>query len=103
MFKQFVEEEISRFREFDEARVYIEDFKDNKDTYEAIDYMISHKEFYFLLKNIKTQNPSAKIVEYIFYNLPCLKRKDDYELINQLKQNKKIECIINKYIEICKD
>jgi hypothetical protein len=42
------EDKFSRFKEFDEARVYIETF--NKDSFDAIDYMIDHKEFYFYLK-----------------------------------------------------
>jgi len=105
MFASFHEEPIFRFREFDEARGFIEDLQDNKDTYEAIDYMINHKEYYFLLKNLKAQLNKSKIGVYIFLNLPCLKREDDLELIEyMLKHSDEVlkEGIVD-YLKSCKN
>jgi len=104
MFAKFEEEPIFRFKEFDEARVYIENFQDNKDTFEAIDYMINHKEYYFLLKNILNQpNLKKSILSYLFFNLPCLKREEDLEILIQILQHidQIGKNIIIDYIKTC--
>jgi len=98
MFKNFEEKRIDRFKEFDEARGYIENFSSN--SFLAIDYMIDHKEYYFLLKNVLKQLPKEEIVEYIFYNLPCLKRKEDLEILLELFDKYKI---VKKYAIACKN
>ncbi|GAB6074294.1 hypothetical protein [Nautilia lithotrophica] len=104
MFKSFEEEKIFRFKEFDEAREFIENFRDNKDTFEAIDYMINHKEYYFLLKNIINQlNTKKSILAYLFFNLPCLKREEDLELIIQIlkKADNILKKIVIDYVKSC--
>jgi hypothetical protein len=93
------EDKFSRFKEFDEARVYIETF--NKDSFDAIDYMIDHKEFYFLLKNILKNLPKKEFVEYIFLRLPCLKRKDNIEMLKNIYP--KYPEIIYIYLQKCPD
>ncbi|BAF69975.1 hypothetical protein [Nitratiruptor sp. SB155-2] len=91
-FKKGVQtQKIIRFKEFDEARDYIENFqKYHQDNiYAAIDYMISHKEYYFLLKNLLRHQQNGKIekfVEYLFSRLECLKRNEDRKLLKQLLQ-----------------
>ena len=92
---------IKRFKEFDEARSFIEAMKPSKDTFDAIDYMITHKEFYFLLKNLAEQNVDKKIVDYIFFNLPCLKREEDYEVFFKLLDKYKSSLI--DYLKSCKN
>jgi len=92
---------IKRFKEFDEARSYIENLKPTKDTFDAIDYMIAHKEFYFLLKNLSKQNVDKKVVDYIFFNLPCLKREEDYEVFFKLLDKYKDSLI--DYLKSCKN
>ncbi len=86
-----VDNEISipRFKEFDEARVYIEDFSDfdKNIVFSAIDYMLIHKEYYFLLKNISLQfskDGGEEIIDYLFSRLDCVKRNEDKELIKNL-------------------
>ena len=106
MFKEFEEEKIFRFKEFDEARGYIENFKDNKDTYEAIDYMINHREYYFLLKNVAKQIKTKKnILAYLFFNLPCLKRDEDLEKIITILKNADeiLKKIVIDYIKSCRN
>ena len=106
MFKQFEEEKIFRFKEFDEARVYIENLQDSKDTFEAIDYMINHKEYYFLLKNVLLQTDAKiSVIAYLFYNLPCLKRENDLEVIEKILKiaNEKLQSIIIDYLKTCKN
>jgi len=77
---------IPRFNEFDEARVYIEDMKKDKElVISAIDYMITHKEYYFLLKNmyrhIKNNELEREIFEYALMSLDiCPKRKDELNI-----------------------
>ena len=106
MFKEFKEEKIFRFKEFDEARGFIENLKDNKNTFEAIDYMINHKEYYFLLKNVLLQaDAKINVISYLFYNLPCLKREDDLEVIEKILKiaNEKLKSIIIDYLKTCKN
>jgi len=104
MFKEFEEDRIFRFKEFDEAREFIENFNDTKDTYEAVDYMISHKEYYFLLKNVYKQlNAKKSILAYLFFNLPCLKRDEDLALIIEIlkKADDVLKKIVIDYIKSC--
>ncbi|NPA11625.1 MAG: hypothetical protein GXO62_05235 [Epsilonproteobacteria bacterium] len=98
MFKSFSEEKVLRFREFDDARGDIEHFNEN--SLDAIDYMISHKEYYFLLKNLLNQLPDEKIADYIFLNLPCLKREEDLEIIEKLMDKYPV---VKDYLKSCKN
>ena len=81
---------IQRFKEFDEARVFIEDMsKDEENTLAAIDYMITHKEYYFLLKNllknIKNNRINRKMYEYALLSLDkCPKREEEKEIYRQI-------------------
>jgi len=100
MFRKFKEEKFYRFKEFDEARKYVEKFAYSKDTFDAIDYMISHREFYFLLKNILKQLPDEKIVEYAFFNMPCLKRDEDLDILLKLIQKYNV---VKDYIKSCRN
>lgn len=104
MFKGFEEDKIFRFKEFDEARIYIENFKDDKDTFEAVDYMINHKEYYFLLKNVLKQIDTKKnILAYLFFNLPCLKREEDLDLLIKIvkRSDRILKKIVIDYIKSC--
>ena len=106
MFKGFEEEKFFRFKEFDEARKYIENFQDDRDTYEAIDYMINHREYYFLLKNVVKQIDTKKnILAYLFFNLPCLKRDEDLEKIITIlkKADEILKKIVIDYIKSCRN
>jgi len=88
-----------RFKEFDEAREDIENF--HKNSYDAIDYMIDHKEFYFLLKNVLKNLPDENLVEYIFLRLPCLKRVTDIEILKELYTY--YPSIIDIYLKKCEN
>jgi hypothetical protein len=104
MFREFEEDKIFRFKEFDEARGYIEEFKDDKNTFEAIDYMINHREYYFLLKNVVKQiNAKKNILAYLFFNLPCLKREEDLAMIIVIlkKADEILKKIVIDYIKSC--
>ncbi len=86
MFKKYKKTKIHRFKEFDEARVYIENpEKDRELTYKAIDYMIIHKEFYYLLRqlfnHIKNKNLDSKFWEYALSNMSsCPSRREELEI-----------------------
>jgi heme oxygenase len=101
MFKEFKEKKVLRFRDFDEARGFIENL--SKESIDAIDYMIFHKEYYFLLKNLANQvDVDLEIISYIFSNLPCLKRKEDFELIKEIYENREdAREIIDTYLKTC--
>ncbi|SNZ03224.1 hypothetical protein SAMN06265182_0325 [Persephonella hydrogeniphila] len=97
MFKKHNPDEeyhIKRFNDFDEARIFIEDMNRDKElTIAAIDYMISHKEYYFLLKNlyrhIKEKNLRREIFEYALLSLDiCPKREEDIKIIMEILQMK---------------
>ncbi|BCD59542.1 MULTISPECIES: hypothetical protein [unclassified Nitratiruptor] len=80
---------ISRFREFLEAREYIESFEKHEedDVFAAIDYMLIHKEYHYLLRMIleHCQKPGIeKLSSYVFARLDCLKREEDKKLLQQL-------------------
>ncbi len=85
-FKKFEEHKPHRFRDLEEARVYIEDMEKNPElTKEAIDYFILHKEYYFLLKNMVRQfykgGGNKELFDYVFSRLnDCPKRSYDIEL-----------------------
>ncbi len=94
-FTEFKENKPVRFKEFDEARVYIENMFLNKElTYEAVDYMIKHKEYYFLLKNLIKQFANSRegnreLFDYIFLRIDeCPKRKEDIELYKKIIHSK---------------
>ena len=86
MFKKYKKTQLYRFKEFDEARIYIENPEKDKDlTYKAIDYMITHKEFYYLLKqlfyHIKEKNLDYRFWEYALLNMSvCPSRKEELEI-----------------------
>ncbi|BAF69388.1 hypothetical protein [Nitratiruptor sp. SB155-2] len=80
---------ISRFREFLEAREYIESFEnyEEDDVFAAIDYMLIHKEYHYLLRMIleHCQKPGIeRLSSYVFARLDCLKREEDQKLLQQL-------------------
>jgi hypothetical protein len=81
---------IKRFSDFDEARVFIEDMnKDKEMTIAAVDYMISHREYYFLLKNllrhIKNGRLNREIFEYALLSMDiCPRREEDIEIITDI-------------------
>ena len=85
-FKKFEEHLPHRFREFDEARKYIENMLlDTKLTQEAIDYMISRREYHFILKNLISQfyqeGGSKQLFDYLFSKFTeCPKRVSDLEI-----------------------
>jgi hypothetical protein len=87
---------IVRFKEFDEARIYIEDMKQDKNlVINAIDYMIFHKEYYFLLKHLYRQFGNiefkCELFDYIFLNLQgCPRRKEGIELYYKILKGKNI-------------
>jgi hypothetical protein len=97
LFREFKAKKIERFKEFDEARKFIENF--GKNSFDAIDYMIDHKEYYFLLKNVLKQLPDNEIVEYVFYNLPCLRREEDMEIFLALFDKYPV---VRDYVKACK-
>jgi len=103
MFANFEEKNFMRFREFDEARGFIENLDSN--SYDAIDYMIYHKEYYFLLKNILKQLNKIIEINYIFLNLPCLSRKDDFEMLEKIfiDGDSQIRHIIIDYLKSCRN
>lgn len=75
-----------RFNEFDEARIYIEDWENYsfEDVFVAIDYMLAHKEYYYLLKTIYNRRfvqGIEEIADYLFLRLDCLSRQADKEMI----------------------
>ena len=77
---------VKRFREFDEARIYVERFEEHdfSDVCAAIDYMLVHKEFYYLLKtlyNKRFDEGMEEVAEYLFLRLECLHRSEDQEML----------------------
>ena len=97
MFKKLEEPyHIQRFKEFDDARVFIEDMgQGEEDTIAAIDYMITHKEYYFLLKNllknIKNNKINRKMFEYALLSLDiCPKREEEKEIYRQILKTERI-------------
>ncbi|WP_456401110.1 hypothetical protein [Persephonella sp.] len=93
-FKEFEEFKPVRFREFDEARVYIENMEKNRKlTEEAVDYMVNRGEYYFLLKNLIRQygekGGDKQLFDYIFSKMSeCPKRKEDLELYLEILDSK---------------
>ncbi|NPA16420.1 MAG: HEAT repeat domain-containing protein [Aquificae bacterium] len=78
---------IKRFREFDEARKYIEDISayDTETVLSAVDYMITHQEYYYLLKNLYRQILEGKlprnVYEYALMNMKvCPRRQEEKEI-----------------------
>lgn len=110
-FKKFKEEKPYRFKEFDEARIYIEDMSiDINLTREAIDYMITHKEYFFLLKNIVNQfykeGGNRELFDYIFSRLTdCPKRSSDIDLYLKIIEspNRDLREAFIAYLKTCAD
>ena len=109
-FKKHTPQLPPRFLEFDEARKYIENMRLNKEkTLEAIDYMINHKEYYFLLKNLVNQfvdkeEGDKELFDYIFSRLTdCPKRKEDADLYKKIikSQNKALKESFFEFIKNC--
>ena len=75
-----------RFKEFDEARTYIEEWEKYsfEDVCLAIDYMLVHKEYYYLLKTLYSKHLRKKaeeVADYLFSRLNCLSRQVDRDMI----------------------
>ncbi|RUM50625.1 MAG: hypothetical protein DSY47_01250 [Hydrogenothermus sp.] len=109
-FKKFEEYFPPRFKEFDEARKYIENIDtSNELTYEAIDYMIAHREYYFLLKNIIRQfgdnnEGTESFFEYLFSRMDkCPERDDDFQLYREiiLSKNQKLKIAFMHFVRKC--
>ncbi len=111
MFKKYNPDEkyyIPRFREFDEARVYIEDMNKDKDlVISAVDYMITHKEYYFLLKNlyehIKKNELKREFFEYALMSFDiCPKRKEELNIYYEiLKMENGYSKDIIEFLKVC--
>lgn len=110
-FKEFEEHKHFRFNEFDEARKYIEDMTiDIGKTLEAIDYMVSRKEYYFLLKNLVEQffesGGNSQLFDYFFSKLSeCPKRSIDLELYIKIldSPNEILKKSFVSYLKSCVD
>ncbi len=109
-FKKHILHKPERFLEFDEARKYIENMElDREKTFEAVDYMINHKEYYFLLKNLLNQfadkeKGDRELFDYIFSRLKdCPKRKEDAELYKKLvkAKNEELKTAFFEYVKNC--
>ena len=109
--KQLQPKQITRFKEFDEAREFIIKWPlyERELVFAAIDYMIVHKEYYFLLKNLFSHNLEEnneyleQIIDYLFSRLECLKRKEDKQELKKLllSNNKHLSDITFSYILDC--
>lgn len=93
--QKFEIEPTKRFKEFDEARVYIENWEDYQFemTCSAIDYMLIHKEYYYLLKTIYHKRfceGVEKVVDYLFSRMECLSRQEDKEMIFRFLQSERL-------------
>ncbi len=109
--KAKIEQHIIRFNEFDEARPFITSWHKHQldHVFAAIDYMLGHKEYYFVLKNFTTpyaQMYTSKyrnIIEYLFARLDCLKRGADKKELKKLllHPNPHISQIVLSYILHC--
>ena len=89
LIKQELNEKIARFREFDEAKGVIENFKqkDAEDIFAAIDYMLVHKEYYYLLKTIYrfcNEIGIERVASYLFARLECLGRDEDKKMLKRV-------------------
>ena len=110
-FKKFKEDKPYRFKEFDEARIYIEDMSiDTNLTREAVDYMITHKEYFFLLKNIINQfykeGGNRELFDYILSRLTeCTKRSSDIDLYLKIIEspNRNLRETFVEYLKTCAD
>ncbi len=96
--KKGTEGKVIRFMEFDEARVYIENMKGHPENFvlSAIDYMVDHKEYYFLFKNLYAQfgdSGGEEYIEYLFSRMKrCCERSQDTLLL------KKMLLSLNEYL-----
>ena len=108
---------IRRFREFDEARVYVEDMSGKgEDVLSAIDYMITHNHHYFLLKNllrnIENKTITIQVFEYALLSYgkcPCspeelqilkriIEKADVYFVVSLLEFLKVYQCEIQDFL-----
>ena len=81
-----------RFKEFDEARIYIEEWESHsfEDVCLAIDYMLVHKEYYYLLKTLYNKRfceGVEEVADYLFSRLDCLSRQADREMVFKFLQS----------------
>ncbi|WP_457639476.1 hypothetical protein [Persephonella sp.] len=110
-FKKFEEHYPHRFKEFDEARVYIENMTlDFQLTLEAVDYMSTHKQYTFLLENLLRQffheGGNSQLFDYVFSKLSdCPKRKEDLHLYIQIltSPNPALKKSFIGYLKTCRE
>ena len=84
--KSETSEKITRFKSFEEAKeVFTDESKDIDERIEALDYMINHKEIWFILKTLSELFPTNEIkyhpiIDYAFAHFDVKpKRKEDFE------------------------
>ena len=77
---------IIRFKSFEEAKdVFVDEGRDIDERIEALDYMINHKEIWFILKTLSELFPTNDmkyhpIIDYAFAHFDVKpKRKEDFE------------------------
>ena len=77
---------IMRFKSFEEAKdVFVDESRDIDERIEALDYMINHKEIWFILKTLSELFPTNDmkyhpIIDYAFAHFDVKpKRKEDFE------------------------
>lgn len=77
---------IIRFKSFEEAKdVFVDESRDIDERIEALDYMINHKEIWFILKTLSELFPTNDmkyhpIIDYAFAHFDVKpKRKEDFE------------------------
>lgn len=93
--KSTLEAKIERFKEFSEAEAVFKDKDESIDKrIEALEYMINHKEFYYILRVInelfkKDNLDEHPIIDYAFASLNAkVKREEDFnELFKMLKSD----------------
>ena len=79
-------EKIVRFKSFEEAKgVFVDENKNIDERIEALDYMINHREIWFVLKTLSELFPTNEmkyhpLIDYAFANFDVKpKRKEDFE------------------------
>ncbi len=108
-FKEFKETFPHRFKSFEEAKEKINE-NHKQEQLDAIDYMVNHKEYYFLLKNLIDNyaegGGNKALFDYIFFQLKdCPKRSEDIELYKKILQcnNKDLRLSFLEYLKMCAD
>ncbi|WP_457622053.1 hypothetical protein [Persephonella sp.] len=110
-FKEFKEFKPHRFKDFNDAKKYIENTElDPELTQEAVDYMIAHNEFHYLLSTIVDKfyekGGSKQFFDYLFSKLSdCPKRKTDFDLYVKILEspNKTLKDTFIAYLKSCAD